>query len=481
MLGLGLARVAVRAWAQPVAAAVTASASAAFSSQAAVAAEKAAAGEAKRPVDMTDEEIMEAVVNGEVKFFDLENELEQDYERAVRIRRRIVDDQISTFVDAKDTLADLPYKGFDYSNIHGRCAENVVGYMPIPVGVAGPLLVDGTVYQVPMATTEGALIASTARGCKAITLSGGATTAITKDAMTRAPVLRLESLSEATKFVEYIERNFEEVRAQFESTSRFAKLVSIDARFAGNLVYLRFACKPGAAMGMNMTGKGVEKALAHLSENAPFDFDVMALSGNVCTDKKFAAINWVEGRGKSVSADAVIKGDVVRTLLKSSVKSMAYVNYCKNLVGSAVAGSIGGQNAHASNIVTAAFIAAGQDPAQNVESSACLVTMEDINDGQDLYVSVNMPSIEVGTIGGGTTLPAQSACLKMMGVHGSGEDGNNAQRLASIVAATVMAGELSLCAALSSGHLMSGHMKLNRGPGRRDHDRLAGVAEKANL
>ena len=420
---------------------------------------------------------MEAVVQGKVKFFDLENELNKDFERAVRIRRKIVDDQISTFVGGENTMADLPYKGYDYSKIHGQCAENVVGYIPLPVGVAGPLLVDGTVYQVPMATTEGALIASTARGCKAITLSGGADTVITKDAMTRAPVLRFNSLVEANKFVQYVERHHEDVRETFESTSRFAKLESVRARFAGKLVFLRFAAFSGDAMGMNMVGKAVEKSLAHLRETAPFDFDVMALSGNVCTDKKASAINWIEGRGKSVSADAVIKGDVVRDLLKSTVKSMTYVNYCKNLVGSAVAGSIGGQNAHASNIVTAAYLAAGQDPAQNVESSSCLVTMEETNDGQDLHVSVNMPSVEVGTVGGGTSLPAQSACLKMMGVHGSEAPGVNARKLASVIASTVMAGELSLCAALSSGHLIESHMKLNR-TGRTDHAKLAGTATK---
>lgn len=414
---------------------------------------------------MTDEEIFKAVESGKIKFFDLENAL-GDFERAVRVRRHIVDDQIAHYVKTKATLDALPYKGYDYAKIHGQCAENVVGYVPIPVGVAGPLKVDGTVYQVPMATTEGALIASTTRGCKAITLSGGATTAVTRDGMTRAPVLRVAGVHDARRLVEYVKRNYDAVRTDFESTSRFAKLLDVQAYHAGRLVFLRFKAFSGDAMGMNMCGKAVEKALSELSKVSPVEFEVLALSGNVCTDKKVAAINWIEGRGKSVSADAIIKGDVVRGMLKTSVKSMVYLNYAKNLVGSSVAGSIGGNNAHAANMVAAIFLATGQDPAQVVESANCLVTMEEANDGQDLYVSVNMPSLEVGTIGGGTALPAQNSCLRMLGTAGSkdGQPGENAKRLASVIASTVMAGELSLCAALSSGHLISSHMKLNRKP-----------------
>jgi hydroxymethylglutaryl-CoA reductase (NADPH) len=131
------------------------------------------------------------------------------------------------------------------------------------------------------------------------------------------------------------------------------------------------------------------------------------LSGNFCTDKKPSAINWIEGRGKSVVCEALIKGDVVRETLKTTVKDVVNLNVSKNLIGSAMAGSIGGFNAHASNIVTAIFLATGQDPAQNVESSNCITLMESANDGQDLHMSVTMPSIEVGTVGGGTHLAAQ--------------------------------------------------------------------------
>lgn len=191
---------------------------------------------------------------------------------------------------------------------------------------------------------------------------------------------------------------------------------------------------------------------------------VLALSGNYCTDKKPAAINWIEGRGKSVVAEAVIPGKIVQTVLKTTVKDLCNLNIKKNLIGSAMAGSIGGFNAHAANILTAVFLATGQDPAQNVESSNCMTLMEPTNDGVDLRMSVTMPSIEVGTVGGGTVLAPQGAVLEMLGLRGAhhSQPGANAQSLARLVAAAVMAGELSLLSALAAGHLIKAHMAHNR-------------------
>ena len=195
---------------------------------------------------------------------------------------------------------------------------------------------------------------------------------------------------------------------------------------------------------------------------------VLSISGNLCTDKKPSAINWIDGRGKSVIAEVVLKSDVVKKVLKTSVNDIIKVNNAKNLVCSALAGSIGGQNAHASNIVAACFLATGQDPAQVVESSNCITLMEAIpnkdNKEDDLHVSVTLPSLEVGTIGGGTGLGAQKACLKMMNVHGPNNEipGNNSKQLAKLIASTVLAGEISLMSALTSNHLVSAHMKLNR-------------------
>jgi len=318
-----------------------------------------------------------------------------------------------------------------------------------------------------MATTEGCLVASTQRGAKAITESGGATAVVHDDGMTRAPVVQFDSVIRAAALKQWIENqeNFLELRNVFQGTSRFAKLSKLSCTMAGRNVYLRFKAVTGDAMGMNMISKGVEQSLLFLQSKFP-DMRILAVSGNMCTDKKPAAINWIEGRGKSVVCEATLRGDIVKSVLKTNVQNMVSLNMNKNLIGSIMAGSIGGFNAHASNIVTAIYIATGQDPAQNVESSNCLTQMEAVNNGKDLYVTVTMPSVEVGTVGGGTALLPQAACLDIVKSKGisQGAPGTNPKRLASHVAATVMAGELSLLAALAEGHLVKSHMLLNRKP-----------------
>jgi len=407
----------------------------------------------------TDAEILELVKKGELPSYLLEKAL-GDLQRAVRIRRLLLESDVEGA-----SVRTLPCEQFDYSAIFGRCCENVIGYVPIPVGVAGPLLVNGQQIHLPMATTEGCLVASTHRGCKALTASGGVTAIVTGDGMTRGPCVRMSSLKEATRLKMWIQEpnNFAQLKQEFESTSRFARLQDVKVAIAGRNVYLRFRSSTGDAMGMNMLSKGCEKALGFLQEHFA-DMQIVSLSGNYCTDKKPSSLNWIEGRGKSVVCEATIKGEVVSSVLKTTVQAMAALNIQKNLVGSAMAGSIGGFNAHAANIVTALFLATGQDPAQNVESSNCLTIMEPTEDGENLYVSCTMPSIEVGTIGGGTHLPAQAACLELLGVRGASKEnpGRNAEKLAEIVCAGVLAGELSLMAALSAGHLTRSHMQLNR-------------------
>lgn len=226
---------------------------------------------------------------------------------------------------------------------------------------------------------------------------------------------------------------------------------------------MRFTCSTGDAMGMNMVSKGVQNVIDFLQTEYP-DMDVLGITGNYCSDKKPAAVNWIEGRGKSVVCEAIIKEEVVKKVLKTNVASLVELNVLKNLTGSAMAGALGGFNAHASNIVSAVYIATGQDPAQNVESSHCITMMEPVNDGKDLHISVTMPSIEVGTIGGGTQLASQSACLNLLGVKGASREspGSNARLLATVVAGAVLAGELSLMSAISAGQLVSSHMKYNR-------------------
>ncbi|KAK8846554.1 hydroxymethylglutaryl-CoA reductase (NADPH) [Kwoniella newhampshirensis] len=411
--------------------------------------------------NLTDEEIILLVEKGKIAPYALEKVL-KNLERAVRIRRAVI-----SRVSLTRTLeaSALPMADYDYKQIIGACCENVIGYMPIPVGIAGPLNIDGVTLHIPMATTEGTLVASTSRGCKALNAGGGVTTVLTHDAMTRGPAIDFPNITQACDARIWIDskEGFGILKAAFDSTSRFARLQTLECALAGRTLYVRFATQTGDAMGMNMISKGTEKALEVLRERYP-DMHVLALSGNYCTDKKPAAINWIEGRGKSVVAEAVVPGHVVKSVLKTTVKDLCHLNVRKNLIGSAMAGSIGGFNAHAANILTAVFLATGQDPAQNVESSNCMTLMEPCNDGADLLISCSMPSIEVGTVGGGTILSPQRAMLEMLGVAGAHQvsPGANAQRLARIICASVMAGELSLMSALAAGHLIQAHMKHNR-------------------
>ncbi|XP_047049507.1 3-hydroxy-3-methylglutaryl-coenzyme A reductase 3-like [Lolium rigidum] len=416
------------------------------------------AGAAPEKMPEEDEEIVAGVVAGKIPSYVLETRL-GDCRRAAGIRREALRRITGREIDG------LPLDGFDYASILGQCCEMPVGYVQLPVGVAGPLVLDGRRLYVPMATTEGCLIASTNRGCKAIAESGGASSVVYRDGMTRAPVARFPSARRAAELKGFLEdpANFDTLNVVFNRSSRFARLQGVKCAMAGRNLYMRFTCSTGDAMGMNMVSKGVQNVLDYLQDDFP-DMDVVSISGNFCSDKKSAAVNWIEGRGKSVVCEAVIREEVVRKVLKTNVQSLVELNVIKNLAGSAVAGALGGFNAHASNIVTAIFIATGQDPAQNVESSQCITMLEAINDGRDLHISVTMPSIEVGTVGGGTQLASQSACLDLLGVKGANREspGSNARLLATVVAGAVLAGELSLISAQAAGHLVQSHMKYNR-------------------
>ncbi|KAK2977144.1 hypothetical protein RJ640_027757 [Escallonia rubra] len=410
------------------------------------------------PPSEEDEEIIKSVVAGSTPSYSLESKL-GDCKRAAAIRREALER-----ITGK-SLSGMPLDGFDYDSILGQCCEMPVGYVQIPVGIAGPLLLNGTEYSVPMATTEGCLVASTNRGCKAIYVSGGATSILLRDGMTRAPVVRFGTAKRAAELKFFLEDplNSDTLAVVFNKSSRFARLQGIQCAIAGKNLYIRFSCSTGDAMGMNMVSKGVQNVLDFLQSDFP-DMDVMGISGNFCSDKKPAAVNWIQGRGKSVVCEAIIKEEVVKKVLKTNVAALVELNMLKNLTGSAMAGALGGFNAHASNIVSAVYIATGQDPAQNVESSHCITMMEAVNGGKDLHVSVTMPSIEVGTVGGGTQLASQSACLNLLGVKGANKEspGSNSRLLATIVAGSVLAGELSLMSALAAGQLVKSHMKYNR-------------------
>ncbi|KAK6344740.1 3-hydroxy-3-methylglutaryl-coenzyme A (HMG-CoA) reductase isozyme [Orbilia javanica] len=417
------------------------------------------------PKELSDTEVLRLCQVGKLPIYALEKQL-KDTSRAVAIRRRVVAGTKSTIANSQ-YLAEskLPQLHYDYDRVLGACCENVIGYLPLPVGVAGPLVIDGESYWIPMATTEGVLVASTHRGCKSINSGGGVTTVITGDGMTRGPCVSFASLARAGAAKIWLdsEEGQKIMKDAFNSTSRFARLQTIKCALAGTYLYIRFKTTTGDAMGMNMISKGVEHALSVMANDAGFDdMEIISVSGNYCTDKKPAAINWIEGRGKSVVAEAIIPKETVENTLKITVDALIELNISKNFIGSAMAGSVGGFNAHAANIVAAVFLATGQDPAQVVESANCITVMRKVNG--NLQISVSMPSIEVGTIGGGTILEPQGAMLDLLGVRGPHPTtpGTNAQKLARVVAGAVLAGELSLCSALAAGHLVKSHMQHNR-------------------
>lgn len=333
----------------------------------------------KRLAEMTDEEVISLALKGKVPGHSLERTL-KNTTRAVKIRRAIIARTKATSAITNSLeRSKLPYEHYNWDLVLGACCENVIGYMPLPVGVAGPLVIDGQSFFVPMATTEGVLVASASRGCKAINAGGGAVTVLTGDGMTRGPCVTFETLERTGACKLWLDSDAGQtaMKAAFNSTSRFARLESMTSTIAGTNLYIRFKSRTGDAMGMNMISKGVERALQVMANDHGFpDMQIISLSGNYCIDKKPAAINWIEGRGKSVVAEAIIPGDIVRSVLKTDVDSLVELNINKNLIGSAMAASVGGFNAHAANIVAAIFIATGQDPAQVVESANCITIMK---------------------------------------------------------------------------------------------------------
>lgn len=342
----------------------------------------------KKAAFLTDEELIDLSLRGKIPGYAIEKTLEnpeamtrlEAFVRAVKVRRAVVSRTPATkrFASVLEG-SKAPYKDYNYELVLGACCENVIGYLPLPLGVAGPLIIDGQSYFLPMATTEGVLVAGVNRGCKAINAGGGVTTIVTGDGMTRGPCVGFPTLARAAEAKVWLdsEEGTRRMREAFNSTSRFARLQSLKTALAGTYLYIRFKTTTGDAMGMNMISKGVEKALSVMSNDSGFDdMSTIAVSGNYCTDKKPAAINWIDGRGKAVVAEAIIPGDAVRSVLKSNVDALVELNIAKNLIGSAMAGSIGGFNAHAANIVAAMFLATGQDPAQVVESGNCITVMK---------------------------------------------------------------------------------------------------------
>ena len=394
--------------------------------------------------------------NGSLKLYELEKELPPL--DAIRARREFIEKETGT------TLENLGIFSIDIERVVKRNCENMIGTVQVPVGVAGPLLVQGEYaqgsYYLPLATTEGALVASVNRGCSAITRAGGAQVRILHDGMTRAPVFAADSVVHAKQVADWVAAHRDELRAAAESTTSHGKMTDVVTYIAGTSVFVRIEFDTKDAMGMNMVTIASAKVAELIAQGT--GARLIALSGNMCTDKKPAAINGIMGRGRSVVAGVALSHDTISQIFKTDAKNLFEVNYRKNLVGSARAGSMG-FNAHAANVVAAHVhcLRAGR--------SSCNRWQHLHYNGGSYGFRCHMsqspsPHSRWEQLAGEPGLETQQECLRILGVAGGGNPpGTNAKKLAEIIGAGVLAGEISLLGALAAQHLARAHQQLGRG------------------
>jgi hydroxymethylglutaryl-CoA reductase (NADPH) len=377
---------------------------------------------------------------------------ENDYTReAAETRRKFVKKQINR------ELNHVGRFSFEPTVLQGNI-ENFIGVAQVPIGLAGPILVNGEYakgeFFVPLATTEGTLVASYNRGMKLLRESGGVTTTIVDDAMQRAPVFVFSSAREARDFGVWIKENFDEIKEQAETTTSFGKLRDIQQFPASRFLYLRFNFTTGDAAGQNMVTKATQAACNWIQSNYP-NIERYQLEGSFATDKKTSWVNTLNTRGKKVIAEATIPAEKLKEIMHVSVEQIFAARLVSQF-GGFLAG-VNNNGAHSANGITAIFIACGQDVANVAESSAAAVYAEITKNG-DYYFSITLPSLIVATYGGGTGLPTQRECLEIMECYGAGK----VKKFAEIVAATVLCGELSLGTAVIADEWVSSHERLGR-------------------
>ncbi len=340
----------------------------------------------------------------------------------------------------------------DETKVH---CENLIGAVTIPVGAAGPLRIQGEYcsgdYFLPLATTEGALVASVNRGCKAIMVSGQVTVFADKVGATRGPVFYTPSLSKRKAFSKWIYENESLIKQEAEATSQHLIYRKIMIRSVSAYTYLRIYYDTDDAMGMNMATIATQKVADLIEKHTKAS--CIAVAGNFDIDKKPAWLNFIENRGFTVSAEVVLNENAIHNVLKTTAKKLHEVWLAKCMFGSAMSGSLG-FNAHYANISAALFAATGQDLAHVVEASMGITSVLIQEDGS-VYFSIYMPAVMVGTVGGGTNLKTQNEALKILGIKKSAE-------LAEILGGAVLAGELSLLSSIAEGSLAGSHARLGR-------------------
>lgn len=378
-----------------------------------------------------------------------------DYTEAMAQRRRdFVREHCGT------ELRHLAHYSIDPGSLHSN-TENFFGVAQVPIGLAGPLRMCGEHargdFYVPLATTEGTLVASYNRGMRLLAECGGVKTTVVGEYMQRSPAFLFDDALAARDFGHWVEAHFTEIKQAAETTTHVGHLINIYQYAVGPMRHLRFNYTTGDAAGQNLTGKATlaacEWIVAHCAPGARF-----ILSGNMDTDKKHSRINMLETRGKRVVAEATIRKDALRDILGVDSAEMFAMRQVSN-VGAFLAGS-SNNGAHAANALTALFIACGQDVANIAESHAGVVYNQLLPNG-DYYWSITLTSLIVGTFGGGTGLATQRECLEMLGCHGSGK----ADKFAEICAGVVLAGETSLGGAVLHGDWVSSHDRYGRNRG----------------
>jgi hydroxymethylglutaryl-CoA reductase (NADPH) len=346
---------------------------------------------------------------------------------------------------------------FDPHIAQGNC-ESFVGVAQVPIGCAGPLRVRGEhadgEFLIPLATSEGTLIASHNRGIKVLNACGGVKSTVVADAMQRAPVFVFADARAGREFVAWVNANIERIREEAEATSSVAKLLYVDPYLANKFAFLRFNFSTGDAAGQNMVGRATFAACSWILDNYA-GVTNFYLESNFATDKKASQINIMRTRGKRVTAEATIARDVLIEQLRVEPEKLVY-HYGVANVGAFLSGA-NNNGAQSANGITAMFIATGQDVANVAESSAGILYAE-LTPAGDLYLSLTIPSLIVATYGGGTGLATQRECLEMLGCYGKGK----VNKLAEIVAGVTLAGEISLGAAISSSDWVSSHEKYGR-------------------
>jgi len=337
-------------------------------------------------------------------------------------------------------------------------------YTNVPLRYVGPITINGHGgsfrVRVPLATFEVPLWPSVSRGAQASTKSGGITTTIVHDAMARSIVFEAESCQRAADVINLLREKKSEIFAVAESTSRYLKCTEINFRLVGSCIYARLSGFTGDASGHNMITKGADAVLKFICTHYP-DLSHISVSGNYCADKKVSSVNAILGRGKSVVAEAVLSREICERVLKTTPEAIVKLNEKKNLIGSLINGGVQSANAHFANMLLAIYLATGQDAANIVEGSQG-ITQAEVR-GDNLYFSVTLPNVIVGTVGSGKDLEGTKMALESLGCLENRECGENSRRLAEIVAATVLCGELSLLAAQTKpGELVRAHVNIER-------------------